>query len=70
MKNIKKTLPRRCGEVLFDEEIMAGWSPEDSNLNTRCLFCQAHTVPSLTIHVLDFRCDEVLRLRIRDPVPF
>ena len=46
---------RRCGEVLFDEEIMAGWSPEDSNLNTRCLFCEAPTVPSLTITVLDFR---------------
>jgi hypothetical protein len=52
--------------VLFDEEIMAGWSPEDSNLNTRCLFCQAHTVPSLTIHVLDFRCAMNPIFRIRD----
>jgi hypothetical protein len=34
---------------------MAGWSPEDSNLNTRCLCCEALTVPSLSITVLDFR---------------
>ena len=24
-----------CLAVLYDEEIMAGWTPEDSNLNTR-----------------------------------
>lgn len=24
-----------CGSILYDEEIMAGWSPEDSNLNTK-----------------------------------
>lgn len=24
-----------CGGILYDEEIMAGWSPEDSNLNTK-----------------------------------
>ena len=25
-----------CGAVLYDEEIMAGWSAEDSDLNTKC----------------------------------
>ena len=25
-----------CGAILYDEEIMAGWSAEDSDLNTKC----------------------------------
>lgn len=24
-----------CNSILYDEEIMAGWTPEDSNLNTK-----------------------------------
>ena len=24
-----------CSSILYDEEIMAGWTPEDSNLNSR-----------------------------------
>ena len=43
---------RQCGGVLFDEEIMAGWSPEDSNLNTVCAWCQQRTVPTISIQVL------------------
>ena len=27
-----------CLSILYDEEIMAGWTPEDSNLNTRFYF--------------------------------
>lgn len=46
---------RCCGSVLYDEEIMAGWTAEDSNLNSRCLFCERLTVPSLTISVTDHR---------------
>ena len=46
---------RECGCVLYDEEIMAGWTAEDSNLNTRCQFCQRMVVPFLTIHVIDYR---------------
>ncbi|XP_026288587.1 DENN domain-containing protein Crag isoform X3 [Frankliniella occidentalis] len=44
-----------CGGILYDEEIMAGWSPEDSNLNTKCQFCDKATVPFLTITVMDYR---------------
>nr|CAD7268920.1 unnamed protein product [Timema shepardi] len=29
-----------CGSALYDEEIMAGWSPEDSNLNTKGEVCE------------------------------
>jgi len=44
-----------CNSVLYDEEILAGWSAEDSNLNTRCRFCGKFVVPFLTIWVRDFR---------------
>ena len=37
----------KCGSMIYDEEIMAGWTAEDSNLNTKCPFCGQHTVPSL-----------------------
>lgn len=40
-----------CYLLLYDEEIMAGWSAEDSNLNTQCYECKKFTVPNLTVHV-------------------
>lgn len=46
---------RYCSAILYDEEIMSGWTAEDSNLNTRCAFCQRMVVPFLTVHVIDFR---------------
>lgn len=46
---------RYCKGILFDEHIMAGWTAEDSNLNTRCPFCDRMVVPFLTIRVIDFR---------------
>ncbi|XP_015433797.1 PREDICTED: DENN domain-containing protein 4C [Dufourea novaeangliae] len=47
-----------CASILYDEEIMAGWQPEDSNLNTVCQYCDKATVPLLTITILDYRCEE------------
>ena len=44
-----------CGCIVYDEEIMAGWTAEDSNLNTKCHFCNRWFVPFLTIRVIDFR---------------
>ncbi|XP_071449879.1 DENN domain-containing protein Crag isoform X2 [Hetaerina americana] len=44
-----------CSSLLYDEEIMAGWVPEDSNLNTKCQFCGKGMVPFLTVTVLDYR---------------
>lgn len=44
-----------CASILYDEEIMAGWQPEDSNLNTVCQYCDKATVPLLTITILDYR---------------
>lgn len=44
-----------CAAILYDEEIMAGWQPEDSNLNTVCQYCDKATVPLLTAMILDYR---------------
>ena len=44
-----------CSGILYDEEIMSGWTAEDSNLNTRCAFCARMVVPFVTIRVVDFR---------------
>ncbi|XP_046401074.1 DENN domain-containing protein Crag isoform X3 [Ischnura elegans] len=44
-----------CSSLLYDEEIMAGWVPEDSNLNTKCQFCSKGMVPFLTVTILDYR---------------
>lgn len=44
-----------CLAILYDEEIMAGWTPEDSNLNTRCPHCRKLLVPFLTVHLRDYR---------------
>ncbi|CAG5132786.1 unnamed protein product, partial [Candidula unifasciata] len=44
-----------CNHLIYDEEIMAGWSAEDSNLNTSCPYCQAKFVPHLQIYIKDWR---------------
>lgn len=41
-----------CSVLLYDEEIMAGWSAEDSNLNTYCHACEKSTVPCLDIQII------------------
>ena len=46
---------KNCASLLYDEEIIGGWSAEDNNLNTRCPFCSQCMVPFLTVHVLDHR---------------
>ncbi|XP_072394333.1 DENN domain-containing protein Crag isoform X1 [Diabrotica undecimpunctata] len=40
-----------CSCLLYDEDIMANWSPEDSNLNTVCQNCNKPTVPFLTVSI-------------------
>eukprot|EP00095_Tigriopus_kingsejongensis_P005877 snap_masked-scaffold38_size502422-processed-gene-3.3 protein:Tk05877 transcript:snap_masked-scaffold38_size502422-processed-gene-3.3-mRNA-1 annotation:"c-myc promoter-binding protein" len=44
-----------CHGILYDEEIMSGWTAEDSNLNTRCAFCANEMVPFLSSRVVDYR---------------
>uniref|UniRef100_A0A7N6AD15 DENN/MADD domain containing 4B n=1 Tax=Anabas testudineus TaxID=64144 RepID=A0A7N6AD15_ANATE len=41
------SLCRSCNSLVYDEEIMAGWTSDDSNLNSSCPFCCASFVPFL-----------------------
>ncbi|XP_065083443.1 DENN domain-containing protein Crag isoform X2 [Ochlerotatus camptorhynchus] len=41
-----------CSVLLYDEDVMAGWSAEDSNLNTTCHACGKVTVPFLNIFII------------------
>ncbi|XP_052793201.1 C-myc promoter-binding protein-like isoform X2 [Mya arenaria] len=45
----------RCRCLLYDEELMAGWNADDSNLNTACHFCHSKLVPHLLIYIKDYR---------------
>ncbi|XP_053670188.1 DENN domain-containing protein Crag isoform X1 [Anopheles nili] len=40
-----------CSVLLYDEDVMAGWSSEDSNLNTTCHACGKVTVPFLNVQI-------------------
>ncbi|XP_063002090.1 DENN domain-containing protein 4B [Elgaria multicarinata webbii] len=44
-----------CSSLVYDEEVMAGWSSDDSNLNTNCPFCGRPFVPFLSIEIQDFQ---------------
>uniref|UniRef100_UPI00358E3CF8 C-myc promoter-binding protein-like isoform X2 n=1 Tax=Myxine glutinosa TaxID=7769 RepID=UPI00358E3CF8 len=46
---------RACESLVYDEEIMAGWTPDESNLNTRCSFCGSSFVPCLHVEIHDMR---------------
>jgi hypothetical protein len=40
-----------CNRFLYDEEIMNGWSPDDSELHTICVHCHEKTIPNLSIYI-------------------
>jgi len=44
-----------CRSLLYDEEIMERWSHNESNLNTKCVYCRAKIVPLMSILVDDRR---------------
>ncbi|XP_055973073.1 DENN domain-containing protein 4C [Sorex fumeus] len=46
---------RACEALVYDEEIMAGWMADDSNLNTTCPFCKSNFLPLLNIEFKDLR---------------
>lgn len=50
-----------CSVLIYDEEVMAGWSAEDSNLNTFCHACEKFTVPVLDIQII---VDDTLKEQI------
>jgi len=46
---------RSCEALVYDEEIMVGWTADDSNLNCTCPFCQISFLPLLHIEFHDLR---------------
>nr|XP_019581142.1 PREDICTED: C-myc promoter-binding protein isoform X1 [Rhinolophus sinicus]XP_019581143.1 PREDICTED: C-myc promoter-binding protein isoform X1 [Rhinolophus sinicus]XP_019581144.1 PREDICTED: C-myc promoter-binding protein isoform X1 [Rhinolophus sinicus] len=46
---------KTCDCLVHDEEIMAGWTADDSNLNTTCPFCGNLFLPFLNIEIRDLR---------------
>uniref|UniRef100_A0A8D0AKC0 DENN domain containing 4C n=1 Tax=Sander lucioperca TaxID=283035 RepID=A0A8D0AKC0_SANLU len=44
---------RSCEALVYDEEIMAGWTADDSNLNTSCPFCRTAFLPLLHVEFHD-----------------
>uniref|UniRef100_A0A674EKN5 DENN domain containing 4C n=1 Tax=Salmo trutta TaxID=8032 RepID=A0A674EKN5_SALTR len=46
---------RSCECLVYDEEIMAGWTADDSNLNTTCPFCRTAFLPLLHVEFHDLR---------------
>ncbi|KAL4640325.1 DENN domain-containing protein 4C [Arapaima gigas] len=49
------SLCRSCEALVYDEEIMAGWTADDSNLNTTCPFCKSTFLPLLNVEFRDLR---------------
>ncbi|XP_068597955.1 C-myc promoter-binding protein-like [Brachionichthys hirsutus] len=46
---------KTCDCLVYDEEIMAGWTADDSNLNTSCPFCGNAFLPFLNVEIRDMR---------------
>ncbi|KAM8876301.1 C-myc promoter-binding protein-like isoform 1-T1 [Synchiropus picturatus] len=46
---------KTCECLVYDEEIMAGWMADDSNLNTTCPFCGTPFLPFLNVEIRDMR---------------
>ncbi|KAL2093256.1 hypothetical protein ACEWY4_010568 [Coilia grayii] len=44
-----------CECLVYDEEIMAGWTADDSNLNSTCPFCGSPFLPLLDVEIRDLR---------------
>lgn len=54
---------RVCEALVYDEEVMAGWAADDSNLNTTCPFCKNTFLPLLNIEFKDLRGTSSLFLK-------
>lgn len=44
-----------CTNLMSDRDIMAGWSADDSNLNTFCDVCKKFTVPFLSVDITTYK---------------
>ncbi|XP_041843646.1 DENN domain-containing protein 4B-like isoform X2 [Melanotaenia boesemani] len=65
------SLCRSCNSLVYDEEIMAGWTSDDSNLNSSCPFCSASFVPFLNAEICNLgpvNSSERCNLNLEDEV--
>uniref|UniRef100_A0AAY4D8E6 DENN/MADD domain containing 4A n=1 Tax=Denticeps clupeoides TaxID=299321 RepID=A0AAY4D8E6_9TELE len=44
-----------CECLVYNEEIMAGWTADDSNLNSTCPFCGSPFLPLLNVEIRDLQ---------------
>uniref|UniRef100_A0A3Q3JCF6 UDENN domain-containing protein n=1 Tax=Monopterus albus TaxID=43700 RepID=A0A3Q3JCF6_MONAL len=49
------SLCKTCDCLVYDEEIMAGWTADDSNLNSTCPLCGTEFLPFLNVEITDLR---------------
>ncbi|KAM6937823.1 C-myc promoter-binding protein [Xenentodon cancila] len=49
------SLCKTCDCLVYDEEIMSGWTANDSNLNSTCPFCGTAFLPFLNVEIKDLR---------------
>uniref|UniRef100_A0AAQ4PMV7 DENN/MADD domain containing 4C n=1 Tax=Gasterosteus aculeatus aculeatus TaxID=481459 RepID=A0AAQ4PMV7_GASAC len=61
---------RSCEALVYDEEIMAGWTADDSNLNTNCPFCRTAFLPLLHVEFHDLRRTYSIRVIQAQEFPF
>ncbi|MGH0173223.1 UNVERIFIED_CONTAM: hypothetical protein FKN15_064853 [Acipenser sinensis] len=47
--NVYSFVCHSCNSLVYDEEIMAGWTSDDSNLNSSCPYCSGSFVPLLNV---------------------
>uniref|UniRef100_A0AAR2LSM7 DENN/MADD domain containing 4A n=1 Tax=Pygocentrus nattereri TaxID=42514 RepID=A0AAR2LSM7_PYGNA len=58
-KQVRMSSCSRCNTcecLVYDEEIMAGWTADDSNLNSTCPFCGSPFLPLLNVDIRDLTC--------------
>lgn len=49
-----------CQRMIYDEQILAGWGHEESNLSTTCPYCDMKSVAQLSIEVCVFSVTKYL----------
>uniref|UniRef100_A0A7N6A3U6 DENN/MADD domain containing 4A n=1 Tax=Anabas testudineus TaxID=64144 RepID=A0A7N6A3U6_ANATE len=64
------SLCKTCDCLVYDEEIMAGWTANDSNLNSTCPFCGTAFLPFLNVEIKDLRPQSSLNSVIMSLVYF
>uniref|UniRef100_A0A672NZX6 C-myc promoter-binding protein-like n=1 Tax=Sinocyclocheilus grahami TaxID=75366 RepID=A0A672NZX6_SINGR len=57
-----------CESLVYDEEIMAGWTADDSNLNSTCPFCGSPFLPLLNVDIRDLACINIIDFFFLQPL--